>query len=286
VSKVISDRAVRAELVDRVNALDRYLTSEDPQVRLEEPEIDAARAAGCLVEHEVDNGGFISLSAYITDSELAADLLRRAVERKETEAKKRAEEEAAWRSRSGQITGTPEEQKDARKVQRERAKADAAAARRFNEELGRNLISRRGRATRRQYGLPRAKAIAAVVLADNPDLAASGLRLVLSQLQEVEVKHLKSGGSREKVAYADREQCLAYLENRIEEARSEAEVNELLADALIAGLLADQAELARTKRAPFGVRADAEVAKLLAADMKAVKPRRAPKKRTEEPKGS
>lgn len=282
VGKVIADRAERAELTERVNALDRYLVSEDPQVRLGEPEVDAARAAGCLIEHEVDNGGFISVCAYLTDKEMAADLLRRAVERKEAEARKRAEEEAAWRSRNVRLGGTPEEQKDARKAQREQAKADAASARRFNEELGRNLLGRRGKATRRQHGLTRAKAIAAVLLADNPDLAASGLRLVLSQLQEVEVKHLKSGARREKVSYADREQCLAYLANRIEEARTEAEVNELLADALIAGLLADQAQLPQTKRVPLGVSADAEVARLLAADMKAVKPRRAPKRQGKE----
>jgi hypothetical protein len=107
--------------------------------------VDAARAAGCLIEHEVDNGGFASVSAYITDKEMAADLLRRAVERKEAEDKKRTEEEAAWRSRNGQIGGgTPEEQEDVRRARREQAKADAAAARKFNEELGRNLLNRRG----------------------------------------------------------------------------------------------------------------------------------------------
>lgn len=274
VSRVIADRSERAELTERVNALDRYLTSEDPQVRLAEPEIDAARAAGCLIEHEVDNGGFATVAAYITDAELAADLLRRAVDRKEAEARKHAEEEAAWRSRNGRLDGTPEEQTEQRKAQRQQAKLDAAAARTFNENLGRNLLNRRGKGTRRQHGLARAKALAAVVLADNRELAASGLRLVLPQLQEVEVRHLKSGGRREKVSYADSDQCLSYLENRIAEARSEAEVNELLADALIAGLLADQAELPRTRRVSFGVRADEAVAKLLAADIKAVKPRR------------
>lgn len=281
VGKVITDRKERAELTERVNALDRYLVSEDPQVRLGEPEVDAARAAGCLIEHEVDNGGFVSVAAYVTDAELAADLLRRAVNRKEAEAKRRSEEEAAWRSRNGELGGTPEEQKDARKAERDKAKADAAAARKFNEQLGRNLLGRRGKATRRQHGLARAKALAAVVLADNRELAASGLRLVLPQLQEVEVKHLKSGGRRQKVSYADTDQCLAYLENRVAEAKTEGEVAELLADALIAGLLADQAELPRTRRVSFGIRADAAVAKLLAADVKAVKPRRPSGRRKE-----
>jgi ParB/RepB/Spo0J family partition protein len=273
VGEVIADRKERAELTERVNALDRYLVSEDPQVRLGEPEVDAARAAGCLIEHEVDNGGFVSVSAYVTDSELAADLLRRAVDRKEAEARKRAEEEAAWRSRNGRIAGTPEEQKEQRRAEREQAKVDAAAAGAFNEDLGRNLLNRRGKATRRRHGLARAKAIAAILLADNRELAASGLRLVLPQLREVEVRHLKSGARREKVSYADADQSLSYLENRVAEARSEAEVNELLADALIAGMLADQAQLPRTRRVGFGVRAEEEVAKLLAPDLKAVRPR-------------
>lgn len=52
---------------------DRYLVSEGPQVRIGEPEVDAARAAGCLIEHEVDNEGFVSVAACITDAELAAD---------------------------------------------------------------------------------------------------------------------------------------------------------------------------------------------------------------------
>ncbi len=41
VSKVISDRMERAELTERINAVDRYLVSEDPQVRLGEREVDA-----------------------------------------------------------------------------------------------------------------------------------------------------------------------------------------------------------------------------------------------------
>jgi hypothetical protein len=50
--------------------------------------------------------------------------------------------------------------------------------------------------------------------------------LVLSQLQEVEVKQLKSGEPREKVNYAGAPQCLEYLQKRIAEARSEGEVLE------------------------------------------------------------
>lgn len=48
VSRVISGRRERAELAERINTVDRNLASEDPQVCLGEPEVDAARAAGCF----------------------------------------------------------------------------------------------------------------------------------------------------------------------------------------------------------------------------------------------
>jgi ParB/RepB/Spo0J family partition protein len=278
VSEVISDPQERKELAERINAADRYLVSEDPQVRLDEIEIDAVRAAGCLIEHRVDQGGFYSVAAYITDAELAADIVRRAVDRIEKQAEKRVEEEAAWRSRSGELTGTPEEQKEARTAEREKARKDASKARRFNEDLGRNLIQRRGKGSQKQHSLARAKAIAAVVLADNRELPARGLRLVLSQLQEVEVKELKSGEQRQKVSYADIDQCLAFLRNRIEEAKTPNEVLELLGDALIAGIAADQSEMAQSKRVRWVCGSGEQVQKLLAADIKAVKPGRGTKR--------
>jgi ParB/RepB/Spo0J family partition protein len=279
VSKVISDPQERQELAERINAADRYLVSEDPQVRLDETEIDAVRAAGCLIEHRVDQGDFYSVAAYITDAELAADIVHRAVERIEKQAKKREEEEAAWRSRSSELTGTPEEQKEARKLEREKAKQDASEARRFNEDLGRNLIQRRGKGSQRQHSLARAKAIAAVVLADNRELPARGLRLVLSQLQEVEIKELKSGEQRQKVSYADVDQCRQFLANRIEEARTPNEVLEMLTDALIAGIVADPTEVAQSKRVSWWTGAEEQVKKLLGADIKAVKPRRGSSKK-------
>ena len=277
-AEAISDPEERADLTARWRAVHPYLTDEDPRLRLCEADRDAVRAAGCLVEHESDEGGFYSVAAYLTDRELAADVVRRAVESAEAEATKRAEEDAAWRERSGQIEQTPEERKDARKAEREKAKKAAAKARSANAELGRNLINRRGKGTRREHGLARAKALAAILLADNENLPARGLRLVLPQLQEIEVKQLKSGEEREKVDYAGIPECRTYLENRIEEARSTDEVLELLADTLIAAMASDEAELPQSRRvhwwSPVGDKAE----KLLAADLKAVKPGRRARK--------
>ncbi len=210
--------------------------------------------------------------------ELAADIVRRTVESAEATAKKRAEEEASWRERSGQIEKTSEEQKDARKTEREKAKKAAVKARTSNGELGRNLVKRRGKGTRREHSLTRAKAVAAVLLADNQNLPARGLRLVLPQLQEVEVKQLKSGEEREKVDYAGIPECQTYIENRIAEAKSADEVLELLADTLIAALVSDEAELPQSRRIHWWSPVGDKLKKLLAADIKSVKPGRMVKK--------
>ncbi len=271
---VVADREERADLLARYEATRPYLLGSKFGFRLGESELDAVRAARCLVEHKVDEGGFYTAVAYITDREMAADIVRRTVESAEATAKKRAEEEAAWRERSGQIEQTPDEQKEARKAERERAKKAAVKARRFNGELGRNLVKRRGRGSRREHSLTRAKALAAVILADNQELPARGLRLVLPQLQDVEVKTLKSGEERRKVDYSGIPECLAYIENRIAEAKSADEVLELLADTLIAALVSDEDELPQSRRIPWRSPAGDKVRKLLASDVKAVKPGR------------
>jgi hypothetical protein len=120
--------------------------------------------------------------------------------------------------------------------------------------------------------------VAAVLLADNQNLPARGLRLVLPQLQDVEVKELKSGGERQKVDYSGIPECQTYIENRVAEAKSSDEVLELLADTLIAALVSDEAELPQTRRIHWWTPVGDRVKKLLANDIKTVKPGRLVKK--------
>jgi len=273
-SELIADAEKRKELSSRIAAANSYLAADDPVIRFGEAEVDAARAAGCLIEHRVDQGGWVSVVAYVTDADLAADLAVRVIEGME----RRAAERKALAGEAGgeaDANGTdPEQARKARQEERLKAKRRAEAARDANLELGRNLIKRRGSKSRRERSLARAKALAAVVLADNTELAAAGLRLAFPQLQDVEVKRLKSGEPREKVSYANREQCATYLAERIEKARSANEVLELLADALIAVVLADEEELPRSRRIRCHLGAEDAVEKLLASDIKAVKPQR------------
>jgi ParB/RepB/Spo0J family partition protein len=272
-SSLVDDAERRAGLLGRLQATGRYGEGEDVAIRFAESEIDAARAAGCLIEHKVDRGSWISTVAFITDAALAEWV----VEREEAEAAQQAQRERELRARRVGVDpgATPEQEKEARKAKRAEQKGKQEQARRYNEELGRKLLKRRGGASRKEHALARAKALVAIVLADNDDLPALGLRLVTAQLQDVELKQLKtSGETREKVSYADPEQCTEYLAKRIEDARSLGEVLELAGDVLIAALLADQEELPKSKWVYGGLSARTEVEGLLAADIKSVRPRR------------
>lgn len=275
-SDVITDPKKRRDLGDRHLAAKPYTHTDNPTLRFGEAEIDAARAAGCLVEHEVDHGEWTSRVAFVTDVEFAGDLAERLVERivkEEAERKKRDEE---WRAQSqGREPLTPEKQKEQRQAAYRERQEKAVAARTWNGNVGGNLLKRRGSASRKQFALVRAKAMAIALITDNPTLAARGLRLVTSQLQEVEVKQLKTTGkTKEKVSYADAEQATAYLVKRVMDASSVHEVTEIVGDAMVASLLADENELPQSKRVRGGLRASAEVEKLLSADIKSVRPRR------------
>jgi ParB/RepB/Spo0J family partition protein len=277
-SQLVADPAQHKALAERINATQRYRDEEDPYLHLAEAEVDAARAAGCLLEYEVEREGWTARASYLCDAELAADIAVRAVERLEKEAAKRAKQLASEAGSNGEVESTEEVQERVsreRREGREEAKKEAIRARTFNLDLGRKLVARRGAATRKEHSLARARALAELVLADNPNLAARGLRLVLPQLQEVETKTLKSGESRETVSYHDAPACEAYLRNRIEEARTPNEILELLADALVAALSADERELAQSRRIHWWAPAGERIEKLLAADAKSVRPGRA-----------
>lgn len=271
--QVIEDEEKRSKLLETLTGAKPHLVGPPTHIRLGQLEIDAARAAGCLVEIEVDHGSWSSMAMFITDRELAGDLAERHLERVVKEAREEEERRVKAARKAGRPTSKDEE-KEARARAREAAKIAKASAEGFNENVGRKLIERRGAPGRKEHGLNRAKALAAIFLADHDGLAAAGIRLVLPQLREVERKTLKSGATREKINYADRTACHEYLWNRVQEARTEGEVIELLTEAIIAGELADDAAIAQTHRVGWFSRGGREAVKLLSAEVKAARPRR------------
>ncbi len=271
ISQVVTDPKKRRDLGDRYRVLHPYAHGE-PAVKLGEAEEDAARAAGCLIEHKVDHGEWSSTLSILTDAELGADLAERG--EKAVAQRRKEEEERQAKAAGNGAAETPDEEKAARKAAYKERQERTEEARSWNQDVGRKMLQRRGGSSRKEFALERVKALALLVVRKNPKLAASGLRLVMSQLQDVEVKQLKTTGeTKEKVSYAEPVDCKTYLEKRIIEARSVNEVLELAGDSLVASWLADEDELPQSKRA-HGSIYDPKVEKLLSADIKSVRPRR------------
>jgi ParB/RepB/Spo0J family partition protein len=267
--RVVADKEKRRDLVDSFNAAVPWegLASEDPVISLKGPEIDAARAAHCLVEYVADHRQFVRPVRLLTDVELAVDLIERRVETMEAEAAERAKSRAD--------ADEPTEDKAAlgeqRKAEYKKREKDKATAERFNEELLSGLMNRNA-AARRKHGLARKKAIAKILIANNPDLAGAGLRLVRPALKDIETKTLKSGEPRKKVSYAEPAQATSWLLERVDGARSEAEVDDLLIETIICALTADGRAIARAKRIGWHCRVAGEVRELLAAEIEEVSP--------------
>jgi hypothetical protein len=292
--EVITDSEKRAGLIERFNdALARtgIAPEDDPVGEFGDPEIDAARAAGCLIERRVDHGEWFSFVRLLTDAEFATDLCERRIERferevdernrrLEAEAAERAEREKKYRARTQGVDpeASADKQAKERKDQRVKAQQQKEDARRFNEELGRKLIERRGGASRKQHSLTRFRVVARALLAAYPELAGRGLRLVLPQLHEVEVKTLKSGEPQEKVSYVDVKQAAEYLARQADSAGSVNEGLELLADAFIAAILAEEEALPQSKRTGYRAQPGDWASELLGAEIKEVRPRRRRKK--------
>lgn len=287
-SKVIADKTRRTELTERFNALVKWewQRSEDPVIALAEPEVDAARAAGCLVEHKVDHGDYDSITALVTDEELAVDLIERTIAGQE--AGVRAEAEAAA-ARQAEFADTEAEEKarksEAKKAARTEREEQEAIGRRFNEDLQAALLNRTA-GERKKFSLAGMKAVAKIFVASNPEIAGAGLRLVRSQLQDVEVKPLKSGGTKEKVSYADREQSNTFLEERIDAARSVNELAGLLSETVLCALLADEKAVSIGKRIHWWSSAAGEAAQLMAPEIKEIRPRRTKPRPPGSPAGS
>ncbi|HEX3734395.1 MAG TPA: ParB/RepB/Spo0J family partition protein [Solirubrobacterales bacterium] len=280
-SEAVADKARRRELAGRIDAtLPEYRQGEeDPMIQFGDEEVDAARAAGCLVEYQSERRHYVTTYAYVTDAEFATDLIERSVERREREieAAAVAETEAKAEKKDEQQKLREERKASGEKSPQAKAKERKAIARRFNESLKLALLRKRTVARRRKYALSRAQAVAVQLIADNPELAGRGLRLVSDQLQDLEVRQLKNGKSREKVLYADKEQSNAELLRRALGTKDPLEVIEVLAEALLAGIVADGEEVANKDHIGWSTPVDREIEKIMATEIKEVRPRRASK---------
>ncbi len=276
IERLVADEEKRAALIRRASVAVSTLRGEPVEVstvHLGDAEVDAARAAGCLIEVGTD----WYTARYATDAELVADLVERAIEETEREARKAEKERARAEGEKPEgaeaaAVDPAEALKEQRRKEREERKRRQERARTHNLKLGDRLRDRRGAKSRKAHALARVKALAQLVVADNRELAGRGLRLTAAELQEVKVTQVKSTGEdRERVTYPESHEVTERLAKKIEDAKSVNEVLELMADALISGVLADNEELAQSRRVHWHPRVD--VAAILAKEIKEVSPR-------------
>ena len=284
-SQVFEDQAQRDQSAARYLAAVSYAggTKSDPIISLGEDELNAARAARVLLEYKDKAGDFSYDVTFLTDKVMAADLVLRAIERKEKEAKKFEKERKKAAAKAGEDPDTKEQKRrakeraDAKKERQEQQEA----ARGFNDRVGRNLMKRRGAQSRKKFGLARMKAVAISLIHHDRSLAAAGLRLVMPQLQglQTEAGAEQADGQ---VSYATASQANEYLIGKVEAAKSQAEIVELLADAQIAAILADDDAVDPGEGSYRHDPAEDRVREILADEIKEVAPRRSPKQRKEE----
>lgn len=272
-SELLPPGETRDGLVARVQATTTEygspITSDDPSVSVLDEHLDAARAAGVLIEHTQKGRRSDVKRAFLVDAEFGVHLAELAVEAAERAHAQRV----AAKQRTSKGSGASEDSKAHNRRKREQRDADAANARRHNGRLGQRIVSARIAPTRRERALDRARALALMILNDNPNLPAQGLRLVLAELQDEEVKTLKSGEVRRKQLYAEPDECLEFVRGRISRAKTANEVLEIMAEVLIAYELADEKALPQSRRACHrqGHGGTSAAINSLAADMKAAR---------------
>lgn len=218
-------------------------------------EVDAARAYGCLLEFK--DGGYYGSQAFICDREFIADRCLAQLERLEHQARERTEREAQRREEAlataavdADSVGADEKaQEELRRQERERE--ELVAARGANLDLGAKLAERFHR-PKLTKGVARLLALL-VFDRDAEAYAARGLRYVDPKLQEIEVKELKSGERKEKISYAERQRCAAYLVERLDRARSAEEILGVVLQTLIAAHFADERVTAKSHRIGFSL---------------------------------
>ena len=274
---VIADSKKRRDLGDRHLAARPYTHTDNPTLRFGEAEVDAARAAGCLVEHQVDRrrreappspSSPTSSSPPTSPSGGRADREGggRAQEARRGMAGCAPTAASRSRPRRRKRSGRPRTRSGRRKLS-PRAPGTTRSAPTWSSAGRHQPQAVRARQGQGDGNCPRHR---------QPDsLRPGGLRLVTSQLQG----RSRSSSSR-RPARPKRRSATPTLSSprhtvkRVMDASSVNEVTELVGDAMIASLLADENELPQSKRVRGGLRASAEVEKLLSADIKSVRPRR------------
>jgi hypothetical protein len=209
--------------------------------------MDAARAYGVLIEFRDEEDRYFR-RGWVADAEWIADRVRHHIDGAEERARERAAREAPP---DGATTTTSEDEGERRQRERREEAEDRRQARLANLDLGR-------RATRAYDEPPAvtvemARALALTALHHHRAEAAQGLRLTRERLQRSETRTLKSGETRERVTYVERDEAEEALAEWIGRARGPEQIIGRAVQALVAAFHADQRALSRAERRPAEV---------------------------------
>jgi ParB/RepB/Spo0J family partition protein len=240
------DTAVIAKLAERRAALGvRHVT-------LDQSDIDAARAYGCLIELD----SRFTPQRFVTDAEFlvsrvneALDLLeqRKLQQQTQNPTSPDPESDSGTTSAGTGIRPAPSSAALAEDRNRERAQADKEriAAIHANRDLGLRLAKQLGS---RKFDRPVAELLVQLVLAQNHDLAVAGIAYTHEDFHELVTKRQKNGKTRTTFTQLDKHDAHKRALEWVLRPRSAEEVLGRLLQLLVAGVFADERAVAKSKR--------------------------------------
>jgi len=226
-------------------------------VTLDQADLDAARAYGCLIELE----SRFTPQRFITDPAFLVDRVNEALDLIDKRNVETATERATEPGRSLQPgsapsggsspTGGPSAPTSAsalaarQQAEREQSEKDRIAAIHANRELGLRLMKQFGS---RKLDRTTAELLARIVLSQNADMAARGIAYTHEEFHELVTARQKNGKIRTTFTPIDRSDARQRAEDWVLRARSAEEVLGRLLQLLVAGVFADERAVAKSRR--------------------------------------
>jgi ParB/RepB/Spo0J family partition protein len=209
-------------------------------------DLDQARAYGVAAFVKEDAGVILDFEwANAKANEKIAKECTRLAKREEEWDLKNAEQKAP-RAADGSPITDPDAAKEQRRKEREAANEAKARAIAYNDDLGRELLTKAGKV---KLTTDVAIALARQCLdAKGDDYVLTGLRYVHPNFRETEVQELKSGDTKTKITYIDRAESQKKLDEFIGAATSPEEILGRVFIVLLASRLADDRAVAQSKR--------------------------------------
>ncbi len=242
-------------------------------VTLDQVDIDAARAYGCLIELE----SHYTSQRFITDAAFLVQRINDALDLLAQRKAQQAAEPATTLARGGTTPAGPRPVAAGgspgtsvaslaaqRKAERVQAEKDRVAAIHANRDLGLRLMKQLGS---RKFDRTVAELLARIVLSQNDDMAARGVAYTHEDFHELVTARQKNGKMRTTFTQLDRHEAHQRALEWVLRPRSAEEVLGRLLQLLVSGVFADERAVAKSRRthwfAPASTSTEPMLAKLV-----------------------